>query len=202
MKKCKICEKEKDLSEFYKHKKTKDNLSPYCKSCHSVKVKENRRTFEGLIVEIYSGQKTASKRRGMSPPHFTKQELYDWCKNDKEFNRLYKEWVESDYHIDKRPTTDRLDELKTYSFDNIQALTYRDNINKYHNDLIKGRTKRALKPVCQYSLEGVFIKEYYSIAEASRQSRINQSKISACANGCQKTSGGYIWKFKNIKEES
>ena len=31
----------------------------------------------------------------MSPPHFTKQELYDWCKNDKEFNRLYKEWVES-----------------------------------------------------------------------------------------------------------
>ena len=33
MKRCKRCGRELDESEFYKHKRTKDGLQPYCKEC-------------------------------------------------------------------------------------------------------------------------------------------------------------------------
>lgn len=196
MKTCTVCNIEKESNLFYKHKLTFDGLSPHCKSCHLEKTKAYRRTFNGLITEIYSQQKKSCKIRKMEKPNFTKKELYNWCKNDSNFMFLYEEWVKSDFFIDKRPTTDRKDDMESYTFENIQALTYRENVNKYHNSLVNGTTKRALKPVFQYSLKGVFIKEYFSITEASRQNGLNQSKISACVNGTQKTSGGYIWKLK------
>lgn len=33
MKRCKRCGRELDESEFYKHKREKDGLQPYCKEC-------------------------------------------------------------------------------------------------------------------------------------------------------------------------
>ncbi len=51
--------------------------------------------------------------------------------------------------------------------------------------------------VLQYDLEGNFIKEYISQSQASRETNIHQSCIGACCNGKIKTSGGFIWKFKN-----
>lgn len=197
MKICTICKIEKNKSDFYKHNKTKDGLNPQCKACHLENTKAYRRTFKGLITEIYSQQKKSCKIRKMEQPGFTKKELFNWCENSLDFMRLYQEWVESNYHIDKRPTTDRKDDMKTYTFDNMQPLTYRQNVNKYHNSLVNGTTKRVLKPVLQYDLEGNFIKEYFSITEASRQIGGSQSKISACIAGQQKTSSGFIWKLKH-----
>lgn len=57
------------------------------------------------------------------------------------------------------------------------------------------------KRVCQYTLKNEFIKEYPSISEASRQTGVCLSCISKCCKNEQKQSGGYIWKFKNIKRE-
>lgn len=45
----------------------------------------------------------------------------------------------------------------------------------------------------QFSLDGKFIKEWYSAREASRQCHCN---VYQCCNGHQKTAGGYIWKYK------
>ena len=42
-----------------------------------------------------------------------------------------------------------------------------------------------------------FLKEWPSIREASKNLNINKSSISQYLEGKQKTSGGYIWKFKN-----
>ena len=51
------------------------------------------------------------------------------------------------------------------------------------------------KPVLQFTLEGEFIKTYPSTMEVERQTGINNSSISACCNGKQKTAGGFIWKY-------
>jgi hypothetical protein len=57
--------------------------------------------------------------------------------------------------------------------------------------------KNIKKPILQYDLKGNFIKEWFSIREASIFLKINESSISQQLGGKQKTSGGYIWKFKN-----
>lgn len=61
-------------------------------------------------------------------------------------------------------------------------------------------TKRKLsfihnKPVMQYDLQMNFIQEYKSVMIARKQT--NSYHISECCNDKVKTSGGFIWKYKN-----
>lgn len=50
--------------------------------------------------------------------------------------------------------------------------------------------------VVQFDLNGNYIKEYDTITQASKETGVCLSKISAVAMGKRKTSGGYIWKYK------
>ena len=55
------------------------------------------------------------------------------------------------------------------------------------------------KPVLQFSKNGVFIKEFISLNQAERETNISSDTISRCCRGKLKTSGGYIWKYKEQK---
>jgi hypothetical protein len=72
-----------------------------------------------------------------------------------------------------------------------------ENISKS----LKGRKitwdRKRNKTIIQYDLDGNVIKEYESQSQASRETNVNQSDISACCNEKQKTAGGFTWKFKN-----
>lgn len=50
------------------------------------------------------------------------------------------------------------------------------------------------RKVLQISLDGEYINEYDSIAEASKISGVSNCGISKTISGVQKTSGGYIWR--------
>lgn len=50
--------------------------------------------------------------------------------------------------------------------------------------------------VLQFSKDGEFIAEYPSIREASRQTGCDNSSIIKCCKGKLKSSGGFIWKYK------
>ena len=65
----------------------------------------------------------------------------------------------------------------------------------------KGRENVCSKPILQYSLQGVLIKEWGGIREAGRQLNLSHTNIAECCKGSRhhKTAGGYIWKYK--KEE-
>lgn len=52
------------------------------------------------------------------------------------------------------------------------------------------------KSVVQLDKSNNKIAEFPSAMEASRQTRIARSKISECCNKVRKTSGGFLWKFK------
>lgn len=56
-------------------------------------------------------------------------------------------------------------------------------------------TKSISKTITQYTLDGVFIKEYPSMGEAERQTGINRYGISLNCQGKNKSAGGYIWKY-------
>jgi hypothetical protein len=57
------------------------------------------------------------------------------------------------------------------------------------------KVSNASKPILQFDLKENFIKEWSSITKAKKW--LGKGDIQGCVLGKQKTSGGYIWKFKN-----
>ena len=62
----------------------------------------------------------------------------------------------------------------------------------------KGKIYANTKPILQFSKSGELIAEYSSLTEASRQTGFYQSNIYNCCKGERKSTGGYIWKYKEI----
>jgi hypothetical protein len=61
---------------------------------------------------------------------------------------------------------------------------------------VKVSVNPKTRPLVQLDLENKPIREFSSISQAARETRIHISRISACAKGDLKTAGGFIWKFK------
>lgn len=57
----------------------------------------------------------------------------------------------------------------------------------------------VLRPIKQYTIDGVFIKEYECIKYASFETGVGKSSISLCCNKKLKTAGGYIWQFSDVE---
>lgn len=49
------------------------------------------------------------------------------------------------------------------------------------------------RPIVQMTLDGQPVKEYMSIAHASRVLKISRRSLSCALSGAQKTAGGFIW---------
>ena len=69
---------------------------------------------------------------------------------------------------------------------------------KHHSEESRKKMSenRPSKPVLQFSKTGEFIAEYPSTREAERQTGCYQSNICACCKGKYKSTGGFIWKYK------
>lgn len=74
-------------------------------------------------------------------------------------------------------------------------------ISEKQKDSCRKLGKSLGKKVIQYDLQGNFIKEWDSTAEAGRQLKINQSNISACCRGKRNKVGGYVWRYKEVNYE-
>lgn len=53
------------------------------------------------------------------------------------------------------------------------------------------------KEIEQYSSDGIFIKRWNSMKEASKELKITPQNISECCRGIRKSAKGFIWKYKN-----
>lgn len=70
--------------------------------------------------------------------------------------------------------------------------------NKIVDDIKITKLKNNKKSVCMYDINGKYIKEYDSISSAASDLGVQTTSISRCCSGKQKTSAGYIWKFKEV----
>lgn len=196
MKECNKCHKILEVSSFNVSRANKDGLQTKCKDCNSIDGKLYKRTFNGLMSEIYSSQKASSKSRGFKEVDYSKEWLETYCKNSEEFMNMFNEWEKANHQINLRPTIDRKDNMKGYEKDNIQPMTYRDNVKKEHLSRRLGNSNLKQKAVIQIDKNGNQIREFRSTMEASRETGANQSHIGSCCNGNRKTHKGYQWKFK------
>ena len=101
-------------------------------------------------------------------------------------------------HKDENPSNNHVDNLEWCN------QKYNSNYGTSKNR-IASKLKNGIlsKPVQQYSIDGVFVREYPSAKEASRQLGLNVSGIILCCN-CHpkhKTCGNYQWKYSNSNKK-
>lgn len=128
-KECNKCLNILHIDNFYVYNKGYLGRRSVCKKCKCEKDNIRRRTPKGMIHTIYNNQVKSSKRRGHHRPTYTKIELYNWVMSQSNFNKLYNDWVYSNYNVNLIPSVDSLG----YSINNIQLITWLENN-------IKGRT--------------------------------------------------------------
>lgn len=193
MKVCTRCEVNKDLLDFSKNSSSYDGYNTWCKVCY----KEYSRAKPNVINIIYNMQVKNSKDIFHLPPTYTKQEFYDWLIDDWLFNLLYDNWSNCGHIKDMKPSIDRIDDYKGYSFNNVQVMTWLENNNKYRRDKKNGISNQNNIAVVQLDKIGNIINEFHSISEAHRITNISRVSIGRCCDNKYgfKSAGGYIWKY-------
>jgi hypothetical protein len=195
VKKCIRCKRDVPLSDFEKTK-TKEKRS--CKICDKEYRFNSRKSKYGIIRNMYNSQKVNSKRRKHPLPEYTFQQLKQWILSRPNFEELYNSWVESGYKRLLAPSVDRLDDYKPYTFDNIRLVTCGENISKLHKDRVIGKNNKSSRAVVQYDINNNFIKQYYSIKEASRKTGCYPNGIRDCCQGFRHSINNYKWSFANL----
>ena len=153
-----------------------------------------KRTINGLVSIMYSSLRSNSKKRNMDMPNFTKKELLRFLEDSTSFSYMFSEWIESDCEKSIKPSIDRINDYLPYTLDNIQLITWAENKKKGHSDRKNGINNKRSTKVAQYSLDGIFIREYHSMMEAQRQTGILAGAIYLATKSFNKTSGGFRWK--------
>lgn len=148
-----------------------------------------RKTKKGILTNSYSKQKSRKKVL------YTLKELHDKFLNDPKFDRLFKEWVKSNYNKNFIPTIDRINCKKDYTIDNIHCLSWSENRYKQR---METNIFRAREIVCLK--DGVLINTFKSVSDAVRRTGIVQGNISSCLTGKRKSCGGFNWLYKDTYE--
>lgn len=195
-KECIYCNTVKSKLRFRKSQRTFNGYLDYCKDCSKEARMSNNsmanRGRIGVVSSMYSNQRRNSYKRNHPLPEYSQEELYSYVVNHPRFNRIYRDWINSDYDTNLKPSIDRKDDDIHYTMENIELKTWGENNAKGHSDTMKGINNKRSYPILQYK-ENELIGEYYSIAEAKRQTGINGIASSATTGH---TAGGYSWFHK------
>lgn len=136
MKYCVNCYEHKYNDEFRKTKKTIDGLYPFCKQCSAKWQNENRSSIEVIQLQQWRDlQNLAFKSGAGTVVHTNKRIFMEWIAMNRNFRKLYYEWLE--YKYGDRKLTIRLKHEKgNFEFANFEF---------YIRELHKGETMKVAR---------------------------------------------------------
>lgn len=151
MKRCKSCRQLKLVENFHKQRQMASKITNDCEEC--VFLKRNKRKYLPIEVSgvMYRTMLSNSKLRGHDNPSFSISEFRDWLNNNN-FISLLERWEGLGGDKYEKPSIDRLDDEKGYSFENIRLVTWGENEKKGHFDSkfkrIRRTNKTGVRGVC------------------------------------------------------
>lgn len=89
-------------------------------------------------------------------------------------------------HINEVKSDNRLE--------NLNLMTHKENTN--WGTGIERRAKKQSKPVLQFTLDDILVKEYPSAMQVERETGFSNGNIINCCKGNFKQAYGYKWKYK------
>jgi len=132
-------------------------------------MRDRERTLEGFVKRLFHNQRASCRRRGMKEQDYTLDELFLFMM-DNDYKNMHKIWVDSNYDMDLAPSIDRLYNNETYSLDNIQLITWKENNAKGNKEL---RSKISI------DIDGKIIVAN-SVKEATDILQVTQATITNC----------------------
>lgn len=104
-------------------------------------------------------------------------------------NEIKKLWFRDKAYLMKKPSIDRKDSNKDYTYNNCRFIELVENV-------IKCNKLTHKKSILQFDLDGNFIREWDSAKTASLILSLFSGNITKCCKQKVKTCGGFIWKYK------
>lgn len=153
----------------------------------SVRLNKKRKNYQyrqmdlsknGVVKTLHVAHLVCEAFHGPRPEGYQCMHLDGNCANDRADNLAWGTIHENSNEPIRRA---RLSKIATGRFSSYWK-------NGYFNS--------QLKPVSQYTKSGELIAEYRCIRDAERETGIDHITISRACRGKLKTSGGYIWKYK------
>lgn len=89
MKKCTKCKVKKELTEFYKDKKSKDGLNYHCKVCRLQYEKNRLKENPNLLKDYYYNNQSYFKQYYQNNKDDFYQRSYEWIKSNPSYTKKY-----------------------------------------------------------------------------------------------------------------
>lgn len=197
VKKCSKCKKFKSLSEFHKDKSRKNGSYPQCKKCCKTYREKNKKQIieqQNMYHKNFPWIRVFNniKQRCNNPNN---PDYKDYggrgikCLITEE--ELRKLWFQDCAWRLKKPSIDREDNDGDYTYNNCRFIEHGLNCAE-RNIRISSKT------VCQYDINGNFIKEWESARMAERSLKVYHSQIARVCKNINDTASGFIWRYKKI----
>lgn len=146
-----------------------------------------RKTKKGVLTNMYDHMRRRHK------VDFSLKEFHNKFLDDKVFNELYAKWVSSGFGKQFKPSLDRTDCKKHYSWDNVKMMTWSENRRK--QSLIDG--KRGRKPAVLQIEGGKVVKRFESQLQVIQELGLHQGNLSLVLNGKRNYIKGYKFIYEN-----
>lgn len=163
------------------------------------------KSIKGLVRRIYHHQVRNCSTRNHPLPTYSIKELTTWCLASSTFVKLYDNWVNSNYCSELTPSLDRLNNSVSYTFSNIEPVTWKENKKraaKAISDNIlpnTGLLNDGHVEVTQFSLEGKELTTFISVVAAAKSvNGVHQGVSDACREK-KSTYKQYIWMYSSDK---
>lgn len=124
------------------------------------------KTINGFLMRAYMNMKARVTGVQKQKAHLylgkdllSKEEFYNFSRNDKAFLKLFKEWTMTGYDTRLSPSVNRIDSNKGYTLDNIEWITH--SANSSLSSITKKLKKQEMTMI--YNIAGVYNKKGYNV---------------------------------------